>query len=63
MSASSIFPAYYPLNLLDVLWFMKVSAGQAPPDERGQVFILLVAPFAREPNAKLEEHVGGLFAR
>lgn len=59
MSASSILPEYYPFNLLEILCFIKVSTGQAQPDERGQVFIPLAAPFARWPNAKLEEQVGG----
>lgn len=61
LPASSIFPEHYPFNLLEILCFIKVSAGQAQPDKRGQVFILLLAPFASQPNAKLEEQVRGLF--
>lgn len=61
MPTSSVFPGHYPFNLLEILCFIKVSAGQAQPDKRGQVFILLLAPLARQPNAKLEEQVRGLF--
>lgn len=62
MSASSIFPNYYPINLLEILCVLKVSAGQAQPGRRGQVFLPLLAAFAHQPNAQLEEAVGGFFS-
>lgn len=60
MATSSLSPGYHPFNVLELLCIIEVSAGQARPQQRGQVCILLLALFARYLNAKLEERAEGL---